>query len=92
MADNNYKEQSKLGWYRDDGQQPNVDQLQFGALQRIADATETMAENYNKLLRDVKYYKERAEQNHNSCQRLIRSNAALRGVITKLKKEAVNGG
>lgn len=91
MADNTYKEKSKLDWYRDDGQQPSVDQLQFGALQRIADATEKMAENYNKLLRDVKYYKERAEQNSSACQRLVRSNAALRGVITKLKKEAGNG-
>ena len=87
-----YKDQSKLGWARDDGRYPNIDQLKFGALQRIADATEKMASSYENLRVDRDYYKGIAESRWDAMKKLERSNAALRGVITKLKKEAGNGG
>ncbi len=62
-------------------------QLKTGAMLRIADATEMMAQRHvdlideNKRLRaDVDWYRQRLKS-------LDRQKSALRGVITKLKKK-----
>lgn len=64
----------------------NRDDINSGSLQRIADAVEKMASSYDNMRterdRYQGYYKEQ-KQYKEAAQR---ENAALRGVITKLKK------
>ena len=60
--------------------------LQTGCLQRIADAAELMAQNHADLVKERDDYKYLHEQDGKRIDALLRSNAALRGVITKLKK------
>lgn len=63
------------------------DQLQFGALLRIADASEAMAKRHielideNARLQNLKMYAE------NRLKVEEQTSRALRGVITKLKKQ-----
>ena len=83
----NYREESKLNYGTLDPGSLSSDQLRTGALLRIADATEVMAKNYQELIderdRYKRYYREEREVN----KRLYLSNAALKGVITKLRKK-----
>lgn len=61
-----------------------------GSLQRIADALEThlpvIEKHYAYLIDDRERYKRWYEGAKSKAERLERSNAALRGQITKLKK------
>ena len=67
------------------------EEIAVGSLQRIADATEKMAQSYEKIISDRDTYC-RLYKNECECsERLARSNAALRGVITKLKRTAKEG-
>lgn len=78
--------ESRKNWHSGIGNQPSHEQLQIGCLQRIAAATEDMASDYRRLHRERDAY-ERLYRN--ACEReraLERSNAALRGVITKMKR------
>ena len=63
------------------------DELKVGCLQRIADATEAMAKNHVQLQRDHDLYKRWYKEEQERCRKLERSNAALRGQITKLKEK-----
>lgn len=86
-----YRTESRASWgaHCDDGQNITSEQLQTGALLRMADATEKMATNYTWLQaekeRYERYYKQEAEKNSKLRKRI----AGLQGVITKLKKPAV---
>lgn len=64
---------------------PTCEEISTGALQRIADASELMAKNHEKMERDLNYLKERHRENLARISKLERSNAALKGVITRLK-------
>lgn len=84
MANEKYfKEESKKSWYTT--MPVTNDDLQTGALMRIADATELMASNYVKLQNDYKYMRESRDGWQVDAERLKRSNAALRGHIKRLK-------
>jgi phage shock protein A len=63
------------------------DELKVGCLQRIADATEAMAKNHVALQNDCDRYKRWFTEENERRLKLERSNAALRGQITKLKKK-----
>lgn len=81
----NTREVAKREW--DAATPPTFDAISAGALQRIADATETMAKRYQELIDERDRYK---EMYHRALSRRIgrdRQIAALRGVITKLKKK-----
>lgn len=89
----NIREKSKEN-FRIGGLVPTENELKVGALQRIADATEKMAEssqamakNYNDLLRERNMFKDWYRDEQNKVEKLKRSNAALRGVITRLKNK-----
>lgn len=84
MSDN-YKDESRKLW-RSSMEKPSTDQIQLGCLQRIADATELMAKNHDQLVADRDRYQRWYDQQRERSLRLERSNAALRGVITKMKK------
>jgi molecular chaperone GrpE (heat shock protein) len=62
-----------------------IENINSGSLQRIADATEKMASNYLSMERDRDNYKRWYEREVKKVKDLNLSNAALRGVITKLK-------
>ncbi|WDF45270.1 hypothetical protein PQ459_10215 [Chryseobacterium sp. KACC 21268] len=85
MAD--YKEESRKNW----GTKANVgvtrEQIQLGAILRIADATEAMAKNHVKLQLDYDYMIANRNSWKAEAEALKRSNASLKGVITKLKKK-----
>jgi predicted Rossmann fold nucleotide-binding protein DprA/Smf involved in DNA uptake len=90
MALMNYswKEASRKNWMSQLEKEDDIptDQIQAGAIMRIADAVEVMAKNYNELIRErgnfERWYKEERERKN----KLNRSNSAFRGHITRLKK------
>jgi len=80
----NLKELSKQNWI---GTGTAIE-IQTGCVQRIADATEAMANNYVQLLADMEYYKKEAKWARECSDQRDRQISALRGVITKMKKAA----
>lgn len=83
------KELSNTNW--NSGNQ-SLDSINAGSLQRIADATEAMASEYNRLIRDLKWYKELAERRYSENERMANRIRSLKGVITKLKKKSQDHG
>ena len=83
--DKTYKNQSKRSWWCTGT--PNHDQLKLGCLQRIADAIELMAQNYQSLIGQRNTYENWYKEERNKRLHQERCNAALRGVITKMKKK-----
>jgi len=61
-------------------------EVEIGCLQRIAAATELLARDRENLLVECDQYKSRYQLLFTDYQSLTRSNASLRGVITKLRK------
>ena len=84
--DKTYKNQSKRSWVWSEGT-PDNNQLKLGCLQRIADATELMAQNYQSLIVQRNTYINWYEEEKNKRLHQEKCNAALRGVITKMKKK-----
>lgn len=79
-----FKDRSRENWDGD----PDLQHINAGSLQRIADGVEKMAQNHDSLLRAKKsaedgrdYWQKEAEQR----DRRIRS---LRGYITRLKHKS----
>lgn len=83
------REWSKGRWLPNSSK-PDIEEIQSGCLQRIADATEMMSKNHDALVRDRDIYKRLFRDSKDRIEQLERSNAALRGVITRLKKERTN--
>lgn len=90
MTFRRYKEGSRADWGVDleDGRTLTAEQIQMGAVLRIADATEAMAKNYVRIQEErdrfERYYKD--EQRRRASAE--RSNAALRGHIKRIKRLA----
>ena len=61
--------------------------IQTGALQRIAEATELMAKDHARLVRDRDYWHRRWSDERKDSERIARSNASLRGHISRLKRQ-----
>jgi hypothetical protein len=66
-----------------------LEQLNAGALLRIADATEKMAQGHSKLLADVDFYKRQWESAKEINKRLSRQVSAYRGVLKRRKNRDV---
>ena len=86
MSFKNYREESQKIWGSSEGAQLNIEQINCGAILRIADATEKMASNYIALENDYKWMKSSKESWRREAERLRKSNAALRGHLNRLKK------
>ena len=73
---------------------PTLNEINTGSLQRIADASELMAKDRQRLVGERDRYKRWGEAVSEERERMTRSNAALRGQITKLNKRlaAVSNG
>lgn len=61
------------------------EEVQTGCLQRIADATEKMAQNYDSLIRDRDWYKKRFNELIEDNKRMAKRIAAYQGVIKRMK-------
>ena len=82
----NYREESKKGWgtVRDDELSP--EQIQLGALLRIADASEKMEQRHTELIADRDRYEAWFQGERRASVTLARQLAAAKGQITKLKR------
>lgn len=83
----NLRDISKREWTSVQG---NTGEVNCGSLQRIADAVEKVAQNYQALMTDRDYYKRRTEEEINARHRLQRSYSALRANYTRLKAKSKN--
>lgn len=83
----NYRDESRKDWHTNDNEPLTSEEIRFGAILRIADAAEKMAMNYQKLITERDRYEQGYALAEKEIARLARSNAALRGVIKRIKKE-----
>lgn len=88
MAFQAYREESKKNWGTSEDGGLTDDQIRTGAILRIADALEVMAENHDKLVRDRDWLRERLKEEEWRGKTMRRANAALRGHVSRLKKKA----
>lgn len=77
-----FREDSKKHWTSN----TSVEHINAGSLQRIADAMELSCKNREQLERDYAYMRKARDSERACSERLARSNAALRGVIKRMKK------
>jgi len=77
------------GNYTTQADVPTWQEVRDGALLRIADAVEKMAQRHTELIRERDYYERLASSRAEVIHRLERSNAALRGVIARMKRAQV---
>jgi hypothetical protein len=84
MSFRSYRDESRKNFGKPDG---NIDRedLNTGALLRIADATETIAKNYDALLRAKQFLETRRIELSAEVRAKDRRIASLRGVITRMK-------
>ncbi len=82
----NYKEESRKNWGTSDDKL-SIEQIQIGAILRIADAAEAMAKNHVQLQNDYNNMLESRNYWRNEAESLRKSNISLKGVITKTKNK-----
>lgn len=86
MAFRGYKEASRDNWGGDAGNAGlSLEQINTGAILRIADAVEKMAQRYTELIAQRDHFERRYGEERNRTERLERSNAALRGHLKRAK-------
>lgn len=93
MTFKRYKEGSRADWGAEipDGQILTRDQIELGAILRIADASEFMARNHDQLIRERDRAREDARNAWNRVEALRRSNAALRGHLNRKRRSKAGG-
>ena len=86
-----WKDASRTAWSDNGGNNTGSDitdaRMTIGTLQRIADATELMAKNHEQLIAELDRYLQYYTESRQIIDRLHRRISALRGVVTRLKKE-----
>lgn len=90
MTHKSYRDESRRDWGTTDSGNLDRDQIQTGALLRIADASEAMAREHNRLIASETLERNRANRLAGEVQYLERRIAALKGVITKMKAKEEN--
>lgn len=86
MTHRSYRKESKKDWGTRNSDGLSLEQINTGCLLRIADASEAMAKNHQKLIDDLDYYKRRYEESSKGIEVLFRRIAGLKGYIKRLKK------
>lgn len=75
-----FKELSKINWVNSkNNDKPSYEEIIVGCLQRIADSTELMAQNYLKLQSDNDYLRKRVNTLNKEVEHHKRSAAAYKG-------------
>lgn len=80
-----YAKESKKDWGTSDPGSITLEQIQTGAMLRMADASEKMASNYTDLQNDRDWYRQKYREKNDEIKHLNRRITSLKGVITKLK-------
>ncbi len=78
-----FKQASRMDWQNAQSGPPSNEQIACGALQRIADATEKMAQSHDALIRDRDFWKRRAVSAEKALDTERRRSAALRGAAKR---------
>lgn len=89
MAFKSFTDRSKETW-GSSNETCSIKEIQLGAILRIASAVEVMARRYNDLIEERDRSVRLMKIMEGSWERERRSNAALRGQITKLKKRKID--
>lgn len=82
-----YKEESRKRWGDSKGGVPSIEQIKLGCMLRIADATEAIATEHNRLIAENTQITGHYKYSQLDNNRLRKSNAALKGQVTKLKNK-----
>lgn len=86
MPFKSFKEESKKSdWGTTTDAPLNIEQINLGAMLRIADATEKMAQRHTELIDQRDYYKSERDRLWKEVNRISHSNAALRGHLRRIK-------
>jgi hypothetical protein len=82
-----YRSHSKDNYGNLNKDAATLEQINTGSLQRIADATEAMAQNFVKLQNDYEYMRKSRDNYREDYRTAQRQITALKGHITRLKKK-----
>jgi hypothetical protein len=95
MSEKSLMDQSRVAWVAKNKGKETIEQIQTGALQRIANATEAMAVGFVQLKKELDSanmelvrLRDLINQRNITISRLYRRISALQGVITKTKRRA----
>jgi len=86
MTHRSYADESRKNWGTSDPEPLTIEQIKIGALLRIADAVEKMASSYDTVRNARDFWESRAKDKQRTIDSLARSNAALRGVVKRMKR------
>jgi len=82
-----YAKESRSNWGTSSSDALSIEQITLGATLRIADATEAMAKSHTALIEEKERYKRWHEEKSAAYDRLERSYRAVRGHLTRIKRE-----
>lgn len=82
-----YRDESRKNWITTEPK-PNLEQIKVGCLQRIADATEAMAQSHRLLVEERDRFERWYREERRRAERLERSNRALRARNTRYKRKS----
>jgi len=83
-----YREESRTKWGTSELKEADglsIEHINLGCMLRIADASELMAKNHQRLINDVEMYKRWYNEEREENARLRKSNSGLKGWVTRLK-------
>lgn len=88
MPFKSYKEASRTNWGKEclPGEGLTIEQINCGALLRVADSCESMARNHDQLQRRAEWAESRMKDLQANVDQLRHSNAALRGHLNRIKR------
>lgn len=92
MGIRGYRQASKIDWGNEESNGVNLEQINTGAMLRIADATEKMAQRHTELIRDRDYWERRAKNAEMALETERHRSASLRGHLKRAKKMMSNAG
>ena len=86
MRFKDFRAESRMEWGRRTLDDLTNDEVQTGALLRIADAVEKMAQSYDRMRIDRDWWKGEAERRQEEVKGLRHIIRGLRGALTKAKR------
>jgi hypothetical protein len=86
MAFRGFREANKINWGADEKAGCTLEEINTGALLRIADATEMMAKHHLELQKDLDYWKNRAKDAERRLDRERRRVTALLWHMKRMKR------
>ncbi len=90
MGIRSYRQASKMDWGSEESEGVTLAQINTGAILRIADATEKMAQRHTDLMRDRDYWELRAKDAERALETERHRSASLRGHLKRAKKMMSN--